>query len=844
MNTVINDIRYALRGLRRAPLFTAIAVLSLAFGIGANTAIFSLLDQVVLRMLPVQQPEQLTLMNIPGSTYGSNWGNNAISYPMYKDFKDHNEVFSGMFCRFPVPTSLGFGNRTERVPAELVSGSYFPVLGVGPAAGRLLTPSDDTTAGGHPVAVLSYSFWENRFSGSPGILGKTVVINGRNMTVIGVAQQGFDGVEPGRATKLFIPIMMKAQITPDWDGLKDRRQHWVNAFGRLKPGISRKQAEASLQPFMHSMLELEVKEAAFRNAAPYTRQQFLKGRIELLPGGRGRSYLRRDLSTPLLVLISLTGAVLLLACANLANLLLARATTRTREFAIRLAIGAGRGRVIRQLLTESLLLSFCGAALGLALAVCADKYLLSAYLPADSAGDMALSAWPDFRILAFTFGTMLATALIFGLIPALQSSRADVAPTLKDQAGAVVGGGNVVLRKILVATQVMLSLLLLIGAGLFTRTLANLRNLGPGFSTERLVGFDLDPTLSGYSAERTKNFYKRLTEDLQELPGIRSVGLASLRILDGDDWESSMTIEGYAAKQGESPLPYMNSVGPNYFGTLQIPIVAGRDFTIRDVEEIKHGPDADDWEPRVVIINQRFAKKYFSGRNPIGLHVGFGSDVGTKADMEVIGVVKDVKYTNLRDEIPVQAFTPYLAARHGQGMTVYLRTAMDPQQLMPLIRRRVRLLDANIPIYGMRTINEQLDVSLRNERLVASLSSIFGLLATILAVIGLYGVMACTVARRTREIGIRMALGALQGNVLWMVMKEVAVLIGAGVAAGVPLAIALSSLVRNQLYGMAPHDPATLTGATLVLISVAALAGFIPALKASRIDPTRALRYE
>jgi predicted permease len=844
MNTLLNDFRYALRGFRRTPLFTTIAVLSLAFGIGANTAIFSLLDQVLLRLLPVKHPEQLVLFNIPAGAYGSNWGMNAISYPMYKDFKDNNQVFSGMFCRFPIPASLGYGNRTERISAELVSGSYFPELGVGAAIGRVLTPDEDKTPGGQPLTVLSYSFWRNRFSSDAAIVGKTVVINGRNMTVIGVAQPGFDGVELGQSTKAFIPIMMKAQLTPNWDGLKDRRQRWVNVFGRLKPGISRKKAEASLQPFMHSILAMEVKEEAFRNVSAYDRAQFLKSRLELLPGSQGRSYLRRDLSTPLLVLIALTGAVLLLACANLANLLLARATTREREFAIRLAIGAGRSRVISQLLVESVLLSAFGAVLGLALAFWVDNYLLRVYLPAESTGDIAISATPDLRVLAFTFWTMLLTALVFGLVPALQSSRADVAPTLKDQAGAVLGGSNVLLRKILVAAQVTLSLLLLIGAGLFTRTLSNLRNLGPGFAADRLIGFELDPTLSGYSVDRTKTFYKRLTEELQALPGTTSVGLASLRILDGNDWESSMTIEGYATKQGEHPEPYMNSVGPNYFATLNIPIVTGRDFTVKDVRELKHGPKEDDWEPSVIIINESFAKKYFKDRNPVGLHLGFGSNPGTKADMEIIGVVKDVKYTNLRDEIPVQAFIPYLGSRFAGGMTVYLRTSLDPNQLMGHVRRRVQALDANIPVYGMRTLEEQISISLRNERLVASLSSIFGLLATVLAVIGLYGVMAYTVARRTREIGIRMALGALQGNVLWMVMKEVAILIGAGVLVGVPVALALTRLVQNQLYGLAPHDPITLIFATLILAVVAGLAGFIPALRASRIDPTQALRYE
>ncbi|MGI8961074.1 MAG: ABC transporter permease [Bryobacteraceae bacterium] len=843
MSGIWNDVRYALRAFRRAPLFTGVAILSLAFGIGANTAIFTLLDQILLRLLPVKHPEQLVLLTMRGRHYGSNWGGNSISYPMYKDFRDNNQVFSGMFCRFPFFATLGYGNRTERVSAELVSGTYFPTLGVGAAVGRTYTSDDDRIPGGHPLVVLSYSFWQSRFASDRSIIGKTLVINGRNMTLIGIAQPGFDGVELGLPSKMFIPMMMKAQMTPFWDGLKDRRQRWVNALGRLKPGISRSQAKASLQPFMHNMLEMEVREPAFRHASAYTRQQFLKCWMDVLPGGQGRSELRQQLSTPLWLLLGITGAVLLMACANIANLLLARATAREREIAIRLAIGAGRARIVQQLLLESLMLSAFGALLGLGLAFWADQLLVAAYLPVD-AGGSKLSTTPDLRILAFTFCVMLVTALLFGLVPSLRLSRPDVGPTLKDQAGSVLSCGNVALRKVLVTAQVTLSLLLLIGAGLFLRTLTNLRNLGPGFSPERLIGFNIDPSLNGYSTARAKIFYQRLVDDLASVPGVKSVGLASTRILEDNEWDSSMTVEGYTAKPGQNPEPFMNSVSPNYFRTLGVPILAGRDFTINDATEIKAGPDPDDWSPTTAIINESFARRYFAGRDPIGLHVGFGSDPGTKTAMRVIGVVKNIKYTNLRDEIPVQAYIPYLGSHFVDAMTVYMRSTLDPDHIMPAVRRRLRALDPNIPIYSMRTTEEQIDLSLRTERLVASLSSVFGFLATLLAVIGLYGVMAYTVARRTREIGIRMALGAIQGNVIWMVMKEVLILITAGVLVGVPAAIGLSGLVKSQLYGLAPHDPVTLIWSTAVLATVACLAGFFPALRASRVDPMQALRHE
>ena len=844
MSTLINDVRYALRGFRRTPLFTVVAVVSLAFGIGANTAIFSLLDQILLRLLPVKDPGQLVILVERGSHYGSNWGMNALSYPMYRDFSAHNNVFSGMFCRFPFAASLGYGGRTERIGAELVSGTYFPVLGVGASAGRVFGPSDDRKPGGHPVAILSNAFWQSRFGSNPGVIGQDLVINGHSMTVVGVAQPGFDGVEMGQEAKVFVPVQMAEQMIPNFERtMQNRRTRWINAFGRLKPGVTREKAKAALQPFMHSMLEMEVRESAFRNAAEETRKSFLKSTIDPQPGSQGRSYMRRQLQTPLWLLMGITGAVLLLACANIANLMLARAGARSREMAIRLAIGASRGNIIRLLLVESLLLSAFGALLGLVFAFLADHVLLSIFLGED-AQRIKISATPDLRVLLFTLGILLLTSLLFGLAPAIQSARAQVSSTLKEQAGSVVGGGSVWLRKTLVTAQVTLSLLLLIGAGMFVQTLGNLRNLGPGFSPERLLGFDIDPSLNGYTAERSKAFYRRLTEDLTALPGVRSVALAQVRILEDDEWDSSMTAEGYNVSQRHSPEPYMNRISPGYFATMGIPVVAGRDFTLRDVTEVKHSPEPDDWNPDKAVINEKFARKYFAGRNPLGRHIGFGSDPGTKTDIEIVGVVKDVKYTNLRDEIPEQVFLPYLAERRSGSMTVYLRTNLEPKQVMAEVRRRVRTLDANIPIYGMRTQNEQIDRSLRTERLVASLSAVFGLLATLLAVVGLYGVMSYTVARRTREIGIRLALGADGAHVLWMIMREVLVLVAIGVAIAIPLSVAFTRAIRSQLFGLAPHDPFTILLAVVLLTAAAAAAGLIPALRASRIAPTQALRYE
>jgi predicted permease len=859
MRHLLTDIRFALRTFVKAPVFSAVAVVSLALGIGANTAIFTLLDQVLLRALPVKDPEQLVFLTSRGSHYGNNWGSNALSYPMYRDFRDQNQVFSGILCRFATSLSMSHGAQTERVAAELVSGNYYEVLGVRPAAGRLIGPADDRVPGAGTVAVLSYDYWQSRFAGAPAIIGQTIRVNSYPMTVIGVSQAGFHGVDIGYNPQVMVPVTMKKQMTPGWDALEDRRTRWVQVFARLKPGITAGQAKASLQPIFKAILHMEVQEHAFRTATRFTKDRFLEATIDVIPGGQGRPQFRERFETPLLVLMSIVGLVLLIACSNFANLLLARATARQKEIALRFSLGATRGRVIGQLLTESVLLSFFGGLAGLFLAFFLDRYLLS-LLP-QGTSPLALQSSPDLRIFAFTFTVSVLTGILFGLAPAFHGTRTDLAHTLKDQAASVTGLGAIRLRKGLVIAQVALSLLLLIGAGLFVRSLRNLRLVDPGFRTSHLLSFSLDPTLNGYSRPETRAFFQRLQADLQGVPGVQAVSLSRVRLLDGNQSDSSVRVEGHQPKDGEDVQAWVNTVGTGYFATMGIPLLAGREFQPSDERSIIL--EEFDWSkadarekfeaaearvtgaPKYAVVNEHFARHYFGDpASAVGRRFGFGYNPGTRLDIEIIGVSRDTMYRNLRDRIPRQVFTPFLQSHWGGGMNVYARSALAPEQVFASITSKVKQIDSSLPIFEMRTVEDQIGRSLLTERMIATLSVAFGMIATLLAGVGLYGVMAYTVTRRTREIGIRMALGAMSSQVVWLVMKDVLLYIAIGVAAGLPAALLLTGFARAQLYGLTPNDPATLAAATAALIAVAALAGYIPVLRASRISPTRALRYE
>jgi predicted permease len=831
------DLRYGWRTLRQTPVFTLVAVMSIALGIGANTAIFTLVDQVLLRLLPVKDPARLVMLRGPSGDqhYGANYGFGMLSYPMYEDFRDHNEVFDGMFARHQLAVQIGFSGGTERANGELVSGTYFPVLGLNAAAGRLFGPADDRAPGGHPLAVLTHGYWSSRFSRDPGVIGRTFVVNNQALTVIGVTQEGFSGIDVGATTQIFVPLAMRKQMTPGYlrNNVDSRRARWVQVFGRLKAGITAEQAQARLQPYFRSIIETEAKEPAFAKASTYTKARFLGAQMTVLSGSQGWSGMRGRLTRPLWVLMALVAGVLLIACANVANLLVARAAARQREIAIRLAIGASRRRVVQQLLVESLMIALAGGAAGLVLAVGASAPLLALLVPAEQ--QVAIGASLDLRIFAFAFGATVLTGVLFGLVPALQATRPRLATTLKEESGSVAGGG-LRLRKALVVVQVALSLLMLIGAGLFIRSVNKLMTVDLGFRSEQLISFAPDPGLNGYTNPRARELYERLQVRLRETPGVDSAAYSAVSLLIGGSWDQWVTVEGYKTAETETIDPYFTAVSPGYFRTLGIPLLAGRDFDARDLPPIEPRPGSD---AGTAIVSEGFARKYFAGGQAIGKRIGMGKDPGTPTPIEIIGIAKDARVNNVRDqEPPMYVFLP---AGGGAGSWL-VRTRQDPVQMFSAIRAVVREIDPNLPVYATKTVEIMLEQSTRNERLMARLSAVFGTLATLLATIGLYGVLAYTVTRRTREIGIRMALGALRSHVSWLVLREVAILAAAGMAIALPAAWWLGRFVKSQLYDVAPMDPMTIIWAVGGLTTVALLSALAPALRATRINPVRALR--
>jgi predicted permease len=824
------DARLALRGLAKQPGFSAVVVLTIALGIGANAAIFSLMDQVLLRPLPVAEPGRLVVFDAPGTFSGHTSSNSSLtplSHPMFEGIRDRAPELSGVCAHRATDIHLAVGDRSEAALADLVSGEFFVVLGVRPGLGRLLTPEDDRAAAA-PAVVISDRLFRGRFGGDPRVVGQTVHVNSHPMTVVGVAPPGFDGVEVGTAVDVFVPLARQPEVMPIGAGvLGNWRSRWLNVMARLAPGATRASAESAVNVVYAQLLQEDASHVAKQSER--ARSEFLQKRVTLLPGARGTSGLRDETRTPLLVLMGMVGLVLLIACANVANLLLARGSARQKELAVRLALGASRARLVRQLVAESLVLSAAGGLLGLAVSVWTGRAMIAA-LPFGEAA-RTLSAEPDWRVAVFALALSTLTGLAFGLLPALSATRLAVASTLKDEGGAVAGGSrHFQFRRALVVAQMALSLLLLVGAGLFSRSLANLRTHDPGFRADRLVTFGVDPSLSGYAPERRLEVLDRLRAALLAEPGVRSATLADTPLMTNSDNASSIVVEGYQAREDEDLGPNFNRVGPEFFTTMGLPLVRGRDLT-----------DADrKGAPKVAVVNETFARYFFGTGDPLGRR--FGRTRDKAVDVEIVGVVKDSQSLSPRETPP--RFMYFAAAQQDAlgAVAFYVRTAGDPAALSARVPELVRGVDPALPVTELRTMEAQIQESLAVDRLAAALSAAFGVLATLLAGLGLYGVLAHAVALRTREIGIRMALGALRGDVVRMVLRDVAALSGAGVACGLPAGYLLGRLIESQLFGISARDPLAFGVATAALVSAALLAGYLPARRATRVDPLVALR--
>jgi predicted permease len=837
---VWRTVRHGFRQLRRSPSFTATAVMSLALGIGLTTGVFTLLDQLVLRLLPVGEPERLVMIWSTGSSLGDTRGPRASSFPLCQDFQRQAVAFDSVFCRYPTDAAITIDNSTEPVRAELVSGNYFQALRVGPALGRVLSAdADDRVDGGHPVVVVSHRYWIDRLGGDPHVVGKTVLVNRQPMEVVGVANAGFNGIDAAVAPQVWLSVRMKALMTPGENGLNDRQYYFVQLFGRLKPGQTVESARASLQLLFRQFLDEDAKDPAVVRASPFDRAEFLKRTVLVERAANGYSEMRQQYSRSLMVLMGMAGLILLIACSNVASLLVARALARQREMAVRLSIGASRGTLIGQLLVESLLLSLAGAAVGLMVSVAATRALLS-MLPATDAL-LLLHSEPDVRVLLFSIGVSVLTGLLFGLLPALQATKLDLCTALKaSPAGGTGSRRSVTLRKALVAAQVAISFLLLIGAGLFARTLINLRNIESGLQDiEHLVTFQLDPAKSGYSIPRLRRFYSELQAGIEATPGVNGVAYTWVPLLQGWAPSWNMRVEGHVAQDGESMEVANNIVSPGYWRVMGVPILEGREFDDRDRFEFTELEKL----PTVAVVNRAFARRFFGTETAVGRRFGVG-DRKHELGVQIVGVVADALHAGPRTGVQPQVFFSFLQTTFPVTATFYVRTGTEPKALVAALRRAVANLDSTMPIYGMKTLERQLDDTLSAERLSASLAVIFAALATVMAALGLYGVMAFAVAHRTKEIGLRTALGASPGSVLWLVMREVFQLLGIGMLVGIPCAVLLSHYVASQLFGVTPTDVRTAAAAGATLIAVAVTAGLFPARRARTIDPVVALRHE
>lgn len=826
------DLQYAVRLLRRNPVFAATALLSIALGVGASTAVFSLIDQVLLRKLPVNEPERLVYFNWKGSTLSSGYGYAYLnSYPLCRELQEQRQVFDGAICRHPTTAHISSGEQAQPVRAEIVSGSYFNVLGVRPRLGRLIDPSDDVNPGGHPVVVIGETYWRNQLGSDPGVVGRKVIVNGYPMTVIGVAPASFVGMDSLAAASLWMPATMAVEagnIDAYWDQLMNRRAAWMHVFGRLKPGVTVDAAKAGLEPWFQSMLANDPNTEGFPNVSADQRREFFATTFDLVPVPTGLSGNRRAFQRPLLVIMAGSVVLMLLASLNVAGLLLARGAARARELTTRMAIGASRGRIAGQLLIESLLIAFAGGGLGLVTAPVVARVVLF-FLPQNE--DLALRV--DARVLAFALIASGITAVICGLAPALQTRRTPLVASLNDRSRVAAGGG-VRMRKLLVAGQLAFTLVLLIGSGLFLQSLARLQgNLG--FDSTNLVTVSIDPPAKGYSEPDAERVVRDVLQQLRSLPVIERAGAANSSMLTGGTASNMVTIQSDRRLTSDRAVARMR-VGPGFFQAIGARVIAGRDFDERDVR-----PLGDKPRPyQSVIVSESFVRRYFQDHNPIGAHIGMGNRPDTKATIEIIGVVKDFSRRTLRDEQVETIFLQYFDNQSGDGR-FYVRIRGSAERAFGTIRSAIAQVDPELPV-ELTIFNDQIEQSLRTERMLASLSSAFSTLALMLAVIGLYGIMAFVVTQRTQEIGVRMALGASRTSAVWLVMRDVAVMIAGGMLVALPALWALRRFVEAELFGVPSWHVPTIALAGAVLAAAGLGAALLPAWRAATVSPMDVLR--